>query len=217
MSAIQSAPSGPVLSIVGRNQLSLEARNSRSDSLGPRWPRKVTPSGSSTTRCTRLCTGSLTKRLEANQRPEKLVAIGRRTVGRGDAARHVRVVEPRQRPADGKQPRVGLERLPRVGRGKAGVALEVVIGQHVMPRPVGIVVAEPVPPVVAMPAILRLAALGLELARVRPEPEIAAVDRRQLSRLQRPHPPAAVAVGPVNPAVQAELEAVESMLLVAFD
>ena len=29
MSAIQSAPSGPVLSIVGRNQLSLEARNSR--------------------------------------------------------------------------------------------------------------------------------------------------------------------------------------------
>ena len=31
MSAIQSAPSGPVLSIVGRNQLSLEARNSRPD------------------------------------------------------------------------------------------------------------------------------------------------------------------------------------------
>ena len=45
MSAIQSAPSGPVLSIVGRNQLSLDARNSRSDSFGPRRRETSLPLG----------------------------------------------------------------------------------------------------------------------------------------------------------------------------
>ena len=76
MSAIQRAPSGPVLSIVGRNQLSLEARNSRFASSGPRRPRKVTPSGSSTIRCTRLWTGSLTNRLVANSGPNRSSRYG---------------------------------------------------------------------------------------------------------------------------------------------
>ena len=63
ISAIQSAPSGPILSMVGRNQLSLEARNSLLASSGARTPRNVKPSGSMTIRWTRLWTGSLTNRL----------------------------------------------------------------------------------------------------------------------------------------------------------
>ena len=37
MSAIHSAPSGPVVIVVGRNQLSLDARNSDFCSSGARW------------------------------------------------------------------------------------------------------------------------------------------------------------------------------------
>ena len=113
--------------------------------------------------------------------PEEVVAVGRRAVGRGDVVGHAQVVEPGERAADGKDPRVGLERLPRVGRGVVRVAPQVVIGEDVVPAPVGVVVAEPVAPVVAVPAVLGLAALGLELAGVGPEPEVAAADRRRSS------------------------------------
>ena len=67
-----------------------------------------------------------------------------------------------------------------------------------------------------MPAVLGLAALGLELARVGLEPEVAALDVHRLARLERADRAAAVAVGPVDPAVEAELEAVEPVLLVAL-
>ena len=85
-----------------------------------------------------------------------------------------------------------------------------------MPGPDGIIVAKPASPVVAMTAILGLAALGFELAGVGPEPEIVAADRRRRSRLERADPPAAVAVGAIDPAVQPQLEPVEPMLLVSL-
>src|SRR5262249_1310164 len=63
--ATHRAASGPTATVVGRNQLSLEARNSRSVSSAARTLRKVTPEGLITWRWTRLWTGSLMKTLPA--------------------------------------------------------------------------------------------------------------------------------------------------------
>ena len=69
MSENHSAPSGPVRIVVGRNQLSVEARNSLFSSPAARSLLNVTPSGVSTWRWIRLCTGSLTNQLLANAGP----------------------------------------------------------------------------------------------------------------------------------------------------
>src|SRR5262245_9371849 len=71
MSAIHSAPSGPVWIVVGRNQLSLDARNSLACSSGARRLVYATPRALITSRCTRLCTGSLTNEFPANAGPNK--------------------------------------------------------------------------------------------------------------------------------------------------
>ena len=71
MSAMYSAPSGPVLSIVGRNQGSAEATNSLFVSPAARWLVKLTPSGWSTSRWTTLWTGSLMNTLVANSGPNR--------------------------------------------------------------------------------------------------------------------------------------------------
>src|SRR5690348_5487485 len=69
MSAIHSAPSGPVRSIVGRNQLSDDAKNSDSSSPAGRVVEYVIPLRVNASRCTRLCTGSLTNVLLLNAGP----------------------------------------------------------------------------------------------------------------------------------------------------
>ena len=63
MSLIHRAPSGPVRTIDGRNQLSVDARNSLSRSLSGRRLVNVAPSADTISRCTRLCTGSQTNEL----------------------------------------------------------------------------------------------------------------------------------------------------------
>ena len=82
----------------------------------------------------------------------------------------------------GIDPGVGLEHLPRAGQGEPGVAADLGVGEDVFPGEVGVVVAEPVAPVVAVPAELRLAALGLEPAVVGAEAEVAAVDASPFRR-----------------------------------
>ncbi len=177
MSAIQRAPSGPVLSMVGRNQLSLEARNSRPDSLGPRRPRKVTPSGSSTIRCTSVVDRLADEQARGEPGAEQFVAIGGRAVRRGGVVGRAGVVEPGERPADRDRARVsGSSVCFGSGAAIVRVASEVLVGQDEMPAPVRVIVAEPAAPVVAVPAVLGLAALGLELAGIRPETEVAAAD-----------------------------------------
>ena len=151
-------------------------------------------------------------------RPEEVVAVRRRAIGRGDVVGGAGVVESVERPADRIEPRRGLQRAARVGGREVRVAPEVGFGEDVMPAPVGVIVAEPVAPVVAVPAELGLPALRLERAGVGPEPEIAAPDggrSRPSSREQ--DRPAAVAVGAVDPAVEAELEPVDPVLLVPLD
>src|SRR5262245_49625386 len=130
---------------------------------------------------------------------------------------HVQVVEALMCVAFGEAPGLGFQGLPRVGGCVVRVATDIPGGEDVVPGPVGIVVAEPAAPVVAMAAVLSLAALGLELAGVRAKAEVAAVDRRALAGFPRAHHAAAVAVGAIDPAVQAQLESIEPMLLVAFD
>ena len=177
MSATQRAPSGPVRSMVGRNQGSVEARNSRPDRRRPPGPGSVGPSGVKTIRRTRLWTGSLTKRVDAILRAEQVVAVGGRAVGRGHLVRRAGVVEPGERPAVGAEVGVEVEQLAGAGQGQARVPPQGVLGQDVMPGPDAVVVAEPAAPVVAMPAELGLAALGLEPPGVGVEPEVAAPDR----------------------------------------
>src|SRR5208282_2039674 len=116
---------------------------------------------------------------------EEVVTIRCRAVGRGHVASRGRVTEAGQNAADGIKPGVGLQWLFRIGRGVIRIALQVRIAEDVVPAPGRVVVAEPVAPVVAMPTVLRLAALGLELARVGLEPEVAALDVDDLARLDR--------------------------------
>src|SRR5262249_35969619 len=108
--------------------------------------------------------------------------------------------------------------------------------QHEVIARVGVVAAEPVAPVVAAAAVLTLPGDGLELAGVGLEAEVAAAD------VHAPHPlplspwgrgepgrrgareslhalddAAGVAVGAVDPVVEAPRQTVDAMLLIAFD
>ena len=85
------------------------------------------------------------------------------------------------------------------------------IFERVMPEPGRIVVAEPISPIVAMPAVLRW-------------PDSASNSpvsgRKRKSRPLMLTPltfAAAVAVGAVDPAVESPLETIHAVLLVAFD
>ena len=103
-----------------------------------------------------------------------------------------------------------------VAEGESVVPLEIGLGQNIVPAPVGVVVAEPVAPVVAVPAELSLAALRFEFASVGPESEVSAVDRDRLAGLGGTDHASAVAVGSVDPAIEAELEPIEPVLLVPW-
>ena len=88
-------------------------------------------------------------------------------------------------------------------------------GQRDVPEPGGVVVPEPVSPVIATPGELRLRGHRLEFAGVRPETDVASADGNSLPRGKRLHLAAAVAVRSVDPAIKSPLESVEAMLLVA--
>ena len=83
-----------------------------------------------------------------------------------------------------------------------------------MPQPGGIVVAEPISPIVSVPSELRLAFLGLEPSLVGTKTKITSADvdlflcHRNFS--------AAISVRAVNPIVQSVIKTVQAMLLIAF-
>src|SRR5262249_14220008 len=56
----------------------------------------------------------------------------------------------------------------------------------------------------------------VDVACVRPDAEVAAPELHHLAGLERLHPAAAVAVGPIHPVVKPPREAVESVLLVTL-
>jgi hypothetical protein len=171
--------------------------------------------------------------------PQQLVAIQFLAAGGGEAIGLVGVVEAGERDAlrkhrggAGKDADVLLVR----GRGEVRIAAEVVVFERVVPQRVAVVAAEPVSPVVALSAELRLATLGVDLARIGANPQIAAVDVDLRSRTcasgwcavfhsrserttqggDRLDHPAAVAVADVQPVIQAPPQAVDAVLLVPF-
>ena len=100
MSATQRAPSGPVLSIVGRNQLSVEARNSRARSLGTATAAEGQAVGLEHHPMDQVMDRLADEQAGVEPRAEQVVAIRRRAVGRRDVVGRARVVEPGERPAD---------------------------------------------------------------------------------------------------------------------
>src|SRR6185503_15156395 len=78
-----------------------------------------------------------------------------------------------------------------------------------MPQPGRIVVAEPVSPIVAMPAVLCIAGFGLELTGVGTKTKVAPADAHAVDL------PAAVAIRAVNPAIESPLETVHAVLLIS--
>src|SRR5207248_11629480 len=102
------------------------------------------------------------------------------------------------------------------GRQQERVAAQVVVVEDEVEHRVTVVVAEPVSPVVAAAAELRLARDRLELAGVGLEAEVAAADVHDLAGLDRLDHAARVAVGAVEPVVEAPDQAVDAVLLIAF-
>src|SRR5438046_1915484 len=84
-----------------------------------------------------------------------------------------------------------------------------------MPEPFWIVRAKPVPPIIAMPPVLRLAAFRFKFTCVRTEPKIAPVDVHLLSGQNRSHPAATLAIRPIEPVIQAVIITIRAMLLIA--
>ena len=95
------------------------------------------------------------------------------------------------------------------------VTCNVVKRQVDVPKPIWIVVAEPVSPVVPVQTELGLVGQGLHLARDL-EAKVAAIDVHDFARGGALDHSSTVAICGVNPIVQAKDEAVHAMLLIAF-
>src|SRR4051812_14411324 len=85
-----------------------------------------------------------------------------------------------------------------------------------MPKPVRIVCAEPVSPIIAMSPVLCLAAFGFELACVRTKAEITSVDINDFAGQNGRYLPTAVTICAVEPVVQTIIKAVGTMLRIAW-
>src|SRR5215475_8997644 len=96
------------------------------------------------------------------------------------------------------------------------IAAKIVVREHKVIHRIAVVVAEPVAPVVAAAAVLGQAGFRLNLASLRLDAEIAAAQVHDFPRLQRLDDTSALAVGSIDPAVEAPGQAVDTMLLIAL-
>ena len=115
MSAIQSAPSGPVLSMVGRNQLSARSQEFAAGLARTALAAKARAPGLEHDAVDQVVHRLADEHAGRKRRTEKVVAVGSRAVRRSDMVGHVQIVEPCKRAADRVQSRLGLEHLPRIG------------------------------------------------------------------------------------------------------
>ena len=110
----------------------------------------------------------------------------------------------------------------RVGRGVVRISADVMIAEHVMPKRVAVLDAEPVAPVIAIAAKLRGAGLRFEKMLIRSNAKIAAAECDSLSRGGRFDLSADAVTGvvssacAVDPVIDAPPKAVDPELLVAF-
>src|SRR5262249_2385200 len=105
----------------------------------------------------------------------------------------------------------------RLRSGLVRIAGEVAVFEDHVPRGHRVVAAEPVPPVVARLAVLRLAGGQLDFARIGLDPEVATANVHRLAACDRLDDPAAIAVGAVDPVVEPPDKTVEAMLLIPLD
>src|SRR5215468_3144174 len=100
------------------------------------------------------------------------------------------------------------------------IAGEILFRKKIMPEPFAVVVAEPVAPIIAVSTILCLTGLGLECFSVGTKTKIAAIDVHGLALFlsvgNRADFAAAVPICAVKPIIQAIIESVHAVLLVAF-
>jgi hypothetical protein len=112
-------------------------------------------------------------------RPEEVVAVRAGAACGGGLKGAVGPVEARLRRAGGEDA-VGVVVIGKDGAdafdGEVRVAFQVVDGEVVMPEPGGVVVAEPVAPVIAAAAKLRLARDEFDLAGVGLKTDVVAAD-----------------------------------------
>src|SRR5262249_24467493 len=150
---------------------------------------------------------------------EQVVAVDDGTARGGEVIDRLRVVETRQRLAEGID-RSGARLFRNIDADvrieHMRVALEVVVLPDIVIHGVGVIVAESLAQVAGGAAKLRLAADRLDQALIRLDAKIAAADADHRSGLDGLDGAARIAVGAIEPAVQAPDQAVGAMLLVAF-
>src|SRR2546426_1998918 len=96
----------------------------------------------------------------AKVRSEKLVPIGRGTVGRCDFTNGVGPIETPLWIADGKYAillRVIGQHLPRVFPFRRRIRAKKLDRHKIVPEPIGIVISKPIAPIIPVPSELRLA------------------------------------------------------------
>ena len=152
-------------------------------------------------------------------RPEQVIAVRSGTAPTGHMIQRPRLVGPDQ----GRGGREGPGRIFALGQHLAHplhrhlrISAEIMLRQGHLPQPGGVVVAEPVTPIIATTAELGLGRDGLHLAGVRIHPQIASANGQGLAGLETFHGPAAIAVGEVKPAVETPFESIEAVLLIAL-
>ena len=99
--------------------------------------------------------------------------------------------------------------------GEFRIAAKVAFGKTDMPKPGGVVIAEPVAKIISSAVELRLGGDRFDLAGVRSNAEVAAGDIDSSPGFLRFDETAAITIGNMDPAVQAPFKTVDTVLLVS--
>ena len=128
-----------------------------------------------------------------------------------------RIVEARQRVADGIDPVRVRPRPNGDARGRGGhmgIAAQVVVRDRVMPGSGAVVATQPVAPIIAHPPLLREAAGRLKGARVRVHTKIPAADVHLPPAGNSMDDSAQQTIRAVNPIIQPQAQAVDPRLVI---
>src|SRR5437879_2275554 len=94
------------------------------------------------------------------------------------------------------------------------IAAEIVVGQRIMPAEIAVVAAEPVGPIVAHPALLRPSRPRLKNSFIGLDAEIAIDQAHRLPPSKTVDRASEPPARPVDPAIQAVLQAVDARLVI---
>ena len=161
--------------------------------------------------------GLADENIPGHVRPEQVVAINRRTARRREVVESVRIIKPRKGRARRKhprRPRTRSHRHDRIRWYQVRIPPQVTVLERVVPEGVRIIATKPIPPVVAAPAILRIAHQYLDSACIRLDAEIPPPHVHGELGFGRGDFPAALPVRQMDPTVERPFQTVREMLLV---